>query len=45
MLARILKALAGKTDKEYVEEYLSYSVSLADLERRQRELRARGYLA
>ena len=33
------------TDQEKVEEYLSHSVSLYDLERRQKELRLRGYNA
>lgn len=33
------------TDRERVEAYLAQSVSLADLERRQRELQARGYMA
>lgn len=34
-----------KTDQERVDDYLSQSVSLADLERRQKELRLRGYIA
>ena len=34
-----------KTDGERIEEYLSESVDLVDLERRQKELRLRGYSA
>lgn len=34
-----------KTDKERIEEYLAQSVDLADVERRQKELRLRGYNA
>jgi hypothetical protein len=45
MFSWIKKAFSAKTDKEYVEEYLSRSISLEDLERRQRDLRQRGYLA
>jgi hypothetical protein len=45
MFSWIVKAFSKKTDKQYVEEYLSQSISLEDLERRQCELRQRGYLA
>jgi len=33
------------SEKERIEAYLADSVSLADLERRQRELQSRGYNA
>jgi hypothetical protein len=33
------------TDKERINAYLAESVSLADLERRQRELQTRGFKA
>ena len=33
------------TDAQRIEAYLAESVSLADLERRQRELRSRGFNA
>ena len=45
MFAWLIKTFSTKTDRQYVEEYLSRSISLADLERRQCELRKRGYLA
>lgn len=44
MLKRLFANLF-KTDAERVEDYLAQSVSLADLERRQKELRLRGYNA
>jgi hypothetical protein len=45
MFTCIRKFLHVKTDKEYIEEYLAKSISLQDLERRQKELRKLGYLA
>jgi hypothetical protein len=45
MFSWIKNILKIKSEKEYVEQYLSQSVSLADLERRQRELREKGYTA
>lgn len=45
MLSWIKNVLRTKTDADYVNDYLSKSISLEDLERRQRELRKRGYLA
>lgn len=45
MFSWIKKVFNTKTDKEYVEDYLSRSISIEDLERRQRDLRQRGYLA
>ncbi len=45
-LLKMLKhLLTPQTDSEYVHQYLSNSISLEDLERRQRELRMRGYIA
>lgn len=44
MFKRLFKNLF-KTDSERIAEYLNDSVDLADLERRQRELRLRGYNA
>lgn len=44
MFKRLFKSLF-KTDSERIAEYLNDSVDLADLERRQRELRLRGYNA
>jgi hypothetical protein len=45
MFAWLKNTFRVKTDKEYVEEYLAASISLEDLERRQRDLCKRGYLA
>ena len=45
MIKRLINFFHVKTDQEYVEDYLAQSASLADLERRQRELRQRGYIA
>jgi hypothetical protein len=45
MLSWIKNILRAKTDTDYVNDYLAKSISLEDLERRQRELRQRGYLA
>jgi len=44
MLKRLFSGLF-KTEAERIEEYLSQSVSLADLERRQKELQLRGFKA
>lgn len=43
MFSWIKRVFKTKSDREFVEEYLSKSVSLVDLERRQRELAQRGY--
>jgi hypothetical protein len=45
MLKRLINFFHIKTEQQYVEDYLAQSASLADLERRQRELRQRGYIA
>lgn len=45
MIKRLINFFHVKTDQEYVDDYLAQSASLADLERRQRELRQRGYIA
>jgi hypothetical protein len=45
MLSWIKTVFKTKTDADYVNDYLAKSISLEDLERRQRELRQRGYLA
>ncbi len=45
MISWVKSIFRTKTDRDYVEEYLAKSISLEDLERRQRELRQRGYLA
>jgi hypothetical protein len=45
LLQLLKQRLTPQTDSEYVYQYLSDSVSLEDLERRQRELRLRGYIA
>jgi len=45
MFSWVKNIFKTKTDSEYVQEYLAKSVSLEDLERRQRELRQRGYIA
>jgi hypothetical protein len=45
MFSWVKSVFKTKTDKEYVEDFLAKSISLEDLERRQRELRQRGYLA
>ena len=42
MLKRFFKSWV-KTDREYIEKYLAQSISLYDLERRQKELRLRGF--
>jgi hypothetical protein len=44
MLSWLKKLLTIKTEKDYVNDYLADSISLQDLERRQHELRKRGYL-
>lgn len=44
MIKRIRKWFF-KTDREYIEEYLAQSVSLVDLENRQKDLCRKGYLA
>lgn len=44
MFKRIFKSLF-KTEAERIEDYLAQSVSLADLERRQKELQLRGFRA
>ena len=47
LLARLFSPHTSyyETQKKYIEAYLSESVSLEDLERRQRELKEKGYLA
>jgi hypothetical protein len=45
MLSWVKSMFRAKTDREYVEDYLAKSISLEDLERRQRDLRQRGYIA
>jgi hypothetical protein len=45
MFSWIKTIFRTKSDKDYVEEYLAKSISIEDLERRQRELCQRGYLA
>ena len=45
MLSWVKSIFKTKTDREYVEDYLAKSISLEDLERRQRDLRQRGYVA
>ena len=45
MIKRLINLFHIKTEQQYVEDYLAQSASLADLERRQRELRQRGYIA
>lgn len=45
MIAWVKAIFKTKTDRDYVEDYLAKSISLEDLERRQRDLRQRGYLA
>ena len=44
MFKRIFSGLF-KTEAERIEDYLAQSVSLADLERRQKELQLRGFRA
>lgn len=45
MLSWLKSIFKIQSDKEYVEAYLARSTSLEDLERRQRELCKRGYIA
>jgi hypothetical protein len=45
MFSWVKRFFSSTTDKQYVEDYLASSISLEDLERRQNELRRRGYLA
>lgn len=44
ILAKWFKSVT-MSDKDRIEAYLAESISLADLERRQRELQNRGYNA
>jgi hypothetical protein len=45
MISWVKSIFRARTDREYIEDYLAKSISLEDLERRQRDLRQRGYTA
>lgn len=42
-LKNIFKLFRVKSEQEKIEDYLAESTSLVDLERRQKDLRLRGY--